>query len=176
MGRESRRNQKGKKIMGKICLTQVVKDLDGQPMTVEQTGLPAVVLEKDLQTLEPDNIPKYVTRGGLCFLKKEFEKSLLFRHVLTGALLHRVEEEDKTLSNEALMERVMLAQKVHEAESFSFTAEQIVLLKKLVNRRWAPANLLIVGRAFEMLEPKEEEEAIPRNGHLPEREREQVTV
>lgn len=162
--------------MGRICVTQILRDLDGEPMTIGSPGLPPVIQASELDTLEKENTDKYETRGKLCFLKKEFEKSLTLRVVLTGALLHRAEEEDKTITNEDLMVRVMLAQRVHEAEHFSFTAEQIVMLKKLINRRWAPVSFLIVGLAFEMLEPKEKEEA-PSNGHLPDPvEREAVVV
>lgn len=158
--------------MGRICLTQALRDLEGETMTIARPELPPVLQASELDTLEKENVSKYETRGRLCFLKKEFEKDLTLRVVLTGALLHRVEEEDKTITNEDLMERVMLAQRVHEADYFSFTAEQIVMLKKLINRRWAPASFLIVGLAFEMLEPKEE--VIPGNGHGPSVEREAV--
>lgn len=155
--------------MGKICLTQVLKDLDGTPMRIEEPGLPLILAVSGADTLEDHHQDKYETKGQFLRLRKEFHKYMLLRSVITGALLHRVEEEDKSLSNEALMERVMLAQRVHEAEHFSFTAEQIVMLKKLINRRWAPASVLAVGRAFEMLEPKEEEkESVSGNGHIPE--------
>lgn len=161
--------------MEKIYLTQPVRDLSGKEMIIAEPGLPTAIQVEEKDTLEDEHLSKYETKGRFLVLKKEFHKHLILRAVLTGSLLHRVEEEDKTLSNELLMERVMLAQRVHEAEQFSFTAEQIVLLKKLINRKWAPINMLIVGRAFEMLEPKEEE-AIPSNGHIPAVEREQASI
>jgi len=166
--------------MGKICLTQVLKDLDGEPMTIGQPGLPPVIEASEADVLDQENVSKYDVRGKLWFLKKRYEKKLLFRAVLTGALLHRSEEEDKSLTPEDLMVRFTLTQRVHEAETFSFTAEQIVMLKKLINRKWAPINMLIAGRAFEMLEPKEEDKEdpkhIPDNGHIPSVQREAAAI
>lgn len=162
--------------MGKICLTQVLRDLDGKEMKIAEPGIPWAIELEEKDTLEDEHLPKYETKGKLLILKKEFHKSLLLRNILTGALLHRDEAEDKTLTNEAVMERFMLAQRIHEAEHFAFTAEQIVMLKKLINRKWAPMSMLIAGRAFEMLEPKEEEKTITGNGHIPQSEARELAV
>lgn len=59
-------------------------------------------------------------------------------------------EDEKGLSGDDKVKRLNLAQKIHSDKSeYEYTAEDVVLLKKLVGKAYAP---LVVGRVYEVLE------------------------
>lgn len=58
-------------------------------------------------------------------------------------------KDEQNLSGEEKVKRLNLAQKIHGKPEAEVTAEEIVLIKKLVGKAYGP---LIVGRVYEVLE------------------------
>jgi len=66
-------------------------------------------------------------------------------------------EDEKNLSGEEKIKRYNLAEKIYAAkDKIDVTAENIALLKKLIGKAYGA---LIVGRAYELLDPVEDKDA-----------------
>ena len=123
----------------KIDVTQAMKNIDGAPIykPVENTvGC-------------PECGHQFVTmaRTG------DETEVVDLRHVLIQSLL-QVTEDDKQ-SGDVKFNNYQLANKIHHNNVLDMKAEDVTRLKKLVGKVWGP---IIVGQAYEMLDPSTSEE------------------
>ncbi len=110
----------------KVDVTQKLLDLSGEEMLIVMQGCPVCgrpVENKGVRTL---------------------------RNTLTDAL-NVLYQDEPNLSGQKKFERHLLAVRIHSKDESEFTAEEIVILKDIVAKRFAPA---IMGPVWMLLDPK----------------------
>jgi len=89
-------------------------------------------------------------------LKDQKQEDLVLRSICENALLGMNPKEQ--IAGEEKMARYALAMKIHKYDEVDLSAEEITKIKKIVGDSYAP---LVVGRAWEILDPKGEPEGKP---------------
>lgn len=165
--------KKRRRTFVRIDITPRICQLDGTP--VEITGIPRFIdPPEDIDLIDEEHKHKYEQIGKVLKIKKEFREFLTLKTVITGALLHSVQEEDKGISKEKIMERGQLAMKVYAvSDHYDFSVEQLAMLKDLIRRKWAPMSPLILAQAFDMIDPPKKEEAVQGEKKLSAQETEE---
>ena len=85
-------------------------------------------------------------------LTDQDKKELTLRSICENVLLGTNPKEQ--IDGEEKVKRYALAMKIHEHDATDMTAEEITLVKKVIGEAYGP---MVVGRAWEMLDPKTEE-------------------
>jgi len=127
----------------KINLDYIFKTIKGEKLTQPSQEQRIAVLEMQLKN---HNIP---------LPQIPATEDMTLREVCLAALQAQFEDE-KNLNATEKVARYSLATDIFKAkDNIEFTAEEITLLKKLIGKGFT---VLIVGQAYELLDPKTEKQ------------------
>jgi len=122
-----------------INMTQTLTSLTGEPLE----ELEKYDNEKFVSTEEtPDENPQHLRK-----------RKITLRSVCIGALTGTL-EADRTMKGPDKIKQFTLAVRIQEQEEVDLASEDVTLLKKRIGNMYTT---LVVGRAFELLDPAEKD-------------------